>query len=247
MTRILLLNPNVTAAVTARMAAEARAAASPGVEILTATAPFGVSFIENRVESALAAHAVLEALAERLGSFDAAIVGAFGEPGLLAARELCDVPVVGPFEASMLMAWPLAKRISIVSFAARFVRFFEEAAAERGLASRLASVRTLEGRVGDVARVADDLAEPLLALAEACVAEDGAEALIFGGGPLAGLAGRLAGRLPVPALDPTACAVRMAEMLVGLAPRKAERGSLARPGAKSTQGLSPALRRVFEP
>jgi len=247
MTRILLLNPNVTEAVTARMAQEARAAASPGVEILTATAPFGVSFIENRVESALAAHAVLEALAERLGSFDAAIVGAFGEPGLLAARELCDVPVVGPFEATMLLGWPLAKRISIVSFSARFERLFEETAAERGLGARLASVRTLGAKVADVGAAAEDLAEPLLALAERCIAEDGAEALVFAGGPLAGLARRLGGRLPVPALDPTACAVRMAEMLVGLAPRKAARGSFARPGAKPSLGLSPALARVFEP
>jgi Asp/Glu/hydantoin racemase len=126
------------------------------------------------------------------------------------------------------------------------VRFFEEAAAERSLAGRLASVRTLGGRKVDVARAAEELAEPLLALAERCVEDDGADALIFGGGPLAGLARRLADRLPVPALDPTACAVRMAELLVGLAPRKAAQGSFAAPGPKSTQGLSPALRRVFE-
>ena len=247
MTRILLVNPNVTEAVTARMAAEARAAASPGVEILTATAPFGVSFIENRVESALAAHAVLEALAERRGTFDAAIVGAFGEPGLLAARELCDVPVVGPFEATMLLAWPLARRISIVSFAARFERLFAETAAERGLGGRLASVRTLRAKVADVGAAAEDLAEPLLALAERCIAEDGADALVFAGGPLAGLARRLAPRLRAPALDPTACAVRLAELLAGLAPRKASTGSFVRPGPKPSHGLSPALRRVFQP
>ena len=246
MTRILLVNPNVTQAVTDRMAAAARAAASPGVEIATATAGFGVSFIETRVEAAIAAHAVLEALAERRGSFDAAIVGAFGEPGLLAARELCDVPVVGPFEASMLLAWPLAKRVSIVSFSPRFVRYFEECAAERGLAGRLASVRTLGGGEIDVARAAEQLAEPLLALAERCVDEDGADALIFAGGPLAGLARALADRLPVPALDPTACAVRLAEMLVGLAPRKATRGSFVAQAPKPSKGLPTGLRRVFE-
>jgi len=244
--RLLLINPNVTEAITARMAAEARAAASPGVEIVEATAPFGAQYVENRVEAAIAAHAVLQILAERAGECDVAIVAAYGDPGLGAARELSPIPVVGPTESSLICAWPLATRFSIVCMTQRLGRWYAEAAAEHGLAARLASVRPYEGEVADVARAAEDLAEPIAALALQCIEQDGAEAVIFGGGPLAGLARELADRLPVPALDGVACAVRLAEALAGLGLKKATRGSFAAPSPKPTMGLSPALARVFE-
>ena len=85
-------------------------AASPGTEIRTATARFGALYIENRIEASIASHAVLDALAEHGTGVDAAIVSAFGDPGLAAARELVDIPVVGVSEAAFLMAWTLGRR-----------------------------------------------------------------------------------------------------------------------------------------
>ena len=51
------------------------------------------------------------------------------------------------------------------------------------------------------------------AFAEACaqaVAEEGAGAVIIGGGPLSGIAETIAEELPVPVLDGVRCAVEMA-------------------------------------
>ncbi|MBI1735986.1 MAG: hypothetical protein HYR51_12495 [Candidatus Rokubacteria bacterium] len=45
----------------------------------------------------------------------------------------------------------------------------------------------------------------------------------------------------MPAIDGVSCAVRLAEALVGLAPRAPSRGSFARPPSKPARGLSPAL------
>ena len=61
--KILLVNPNITEAVTEVMAAEARRSASPGVEIDSATAAFGAQYIETRVEAAIASHALLDVFA----------------------------------------------------------------------------------------------------------------------------------------------------------------------------------------
>ena len=88
--RLLLLNPNMTEAVTERLATVARAIASPGTEILPVTAPRGFPYISSRAEAQVAGALVLEMLAERAGTFDAAIVAAFGDPGLFPARELFD-------------------------------------------------------------------------------------------------------------------------------------------------------------
>ena len=44
-------------------------------------------------------------------TIDAAIVAAFGDPGLGGARELFDFPVVGMAEAAMLMACMLGRTL----------------------------------------------------------------------------------------------------------------------------------------
>jgi allantoin racemase len=242
--RILLINPNVTEAVTEMMAAEARRAASPGTEIVPATAPFGVQYIENRVESAIAAHAVLEVLAAQGGEADAAVIAAFGDPGLFAARELMDIPVLGIAEAAMLTAQTLGRRFSIVCLSSRLRTWYLETVALYGFEARLASVRGLDVPIPDIAAARDRFRERLIAECLAAVEEDDAEVAIMGGGPLAGLAREAAAEIPVPVLDGVACAVRLAEMLVGLGVSAPTRGSFVKPRAKPSQGLSQALSKL---
>jgi Asp/Glu/hydantoin racemase len=244
--RLLLVNPNVTERITDIMAAEARRSASHTTEIVTATARFGTPYIENRAEAAIAAHAVLDTLADRAEGCDAAIVSAFGDPGLAGARELFDFPVVGISEAAFLMAWTLGRRHAIVCLTPRLRTWYMECAAEHGLAGRLASVRALDGPIADITRVREDLGDRVLELCLRAVDEDGAEVLIIGGGPLAGLAREIGPRLPVPALDGVSCGVRLAEALVALGPRPPARGSFARPRGISSTGLGPALARMLE-
>ena len=93
--KILFINPNVTDAITETMAAAARRAARPATELVFAKARFGTLYVENRIEAAIAGHAVLEILAENHAGCDAAIVAAFGDPGVYAAKEMMDIPVVG--------------------------------------------------------------------------------------------------------------------------------------------------------
>ena len=70
--------------------------------------------------------------------------------------------------------------------------------------------------------------------------------VILSGAPLAGLTDKVKHRISVPVVDPIAAAVRQAETLVALAPRKATTGTFRRPDAKSTKGLSEALARRIE-
>jgi Asp/Glu/hydantoin racemase len=244
--RLLLVNPNVTERITQLMGAEARRSASVTTEIVTATARFGTPYIENRAEAAIAAHAVLDALADHARGCDAAIVAAFGDPGLAAARELLDLPVIGISEAAFLFAWTLGRRYSIVCLTPRLRTWYMECATEHGLAGRLASVRALDVPIADITRVRENLGEGLLEQCMRAVEEDDAEVLIIGGGPLAGLARELGPRLPVPTLDGVCCAVRLAEALVALSPRPPTRGSFARPRGTPTTGLGSALARMLE-
>lgn len=244
--KLLLVNPNISDDVTKVMAEEARRSASPGTEIVTTTARFGVLYIENRAEAAIASHAVLDAIAEHGSGADAVIISAFGDPGLAAARELYDLPIVGLAESAFLMAWTLGHRYSIVAMTPRLGAWFRESAQQHGLDGRLASVRALAQGPTDIGKAREELRETLVAECLKAVADDGAEVVILGGGPIAGLARECADRIPVPALDGVSCAVRLAEALVGLHPRPPERGSFTRPPAKPNRGLSPALGAVID-
>lgn len=244
--KILLINPSSTDALTEIMAAEARRAAAPDTEIVAVTAPFGTLYVGNRPEAAIAGHAVLEALAVHGAGCDAAIVSAFGDPGLGAARELMDFPVVGVSEAAMLTARMLGRCYSIVTLTQRLRIWYLECAAEHGLDDRLASVRGLDEPIPDITTVKEDLRDQILTLCLRAVAEDDAEVVMLGGGPMSGLAHELADRIPVPILDPVACAVKQVEALVALDPRPPTSGSFARPAAKPAQGLSPALSKLID-
>ena len=239
--RLLFINPNVTDAITETMASAARRAARPGTELVFAKANFGTLYVENRIEAAIAGHAVLEALAENHEGCDAAIVAAFGDPGVFAAKEMMDIPVVGVSEAAFLCAWTQGKRYSIVCLTPRLRTWYMECAAEHGLNGRMASARALTRPVPDITRAKQDMADDVAEQCRLAVEEDGAEVVIVGGGPIAGLAPEIADRVPVPLIDPIACAVGLAETLAGLGLNPPRAGSFARPRAKSGQGLAAAL------
>jgi Asp/Glu/hydantoin racemase len=215
--RILVINSNTTESVTARIGAAARAAASAGTEIEAVTAPFGLPLIVSRADWLVAGPATLAALAARRGYYDAAVIACFGDPGLDAAKELLNVPVLGISEAAFHAACMLGRRFGIVSFTAALRPMFEECLAHHGLTARCAGFRMGPAFAGDPGRVAEERRDLILELCRLSIEQDGAEVVILAGGPLAGLAPLLAPHVPVPLVDGTAAAVRLAEALVGLA------------------------------
>jgi allantoin racemase len=243
--KILLVNPNTSQSVTDRIAEVARQAAAPGTEILAVTATSGVPYIASRAEAAVAGRTTLELMADHAQGCDAAIVAAFGDPGLGAARELLSIPVVGLAEASMLTACMLGRRFSIVTFAHALEPWYRECVEYHGLMSRFASIRCAEGGFSDISTVSLEKEAPLLALCDRVIKEDGADVIILGGAPLAGMAARVGDRVAVPLVDGVAAAVNQAQTLVSLRPRKATAGSYRRPVAKPIIGVSPALTRLF--
>ncbi|MCC8957092.1 aspartate/glutamate racemase family protein [Bradyrhizobium sp. Pear77] len=244
--KILLLNPNTTAAVTDLLHAAGSKVASAGTELVPATAARGVPYIATRAEAQIGGAIALEMLAEAGPGIDAAIIAAFGDPGLFGARELFAFPVVGLAEAAMLTACMLGRRFSIVTFAGALAPWYEECVAMHGLAARCAGIRTLDGSFQSISDVQAEKEELLVALANRAVEQDGADVVILSGAPLAGLAAKVRDRIPVPVVDPVAAAVRQAETLAVLKPRKAVAGTFRRPDPKPTLGLAEPLAAFIE-
>ncbi len=243
--KILVANPNTSAGVTDLLVASGRLVASAGTDLLPMTAPRGVPYIATRAEAAIGSAVLLEMLAERRGTFDAAIVAAFGDPGLGGARELFDFPVVGMAEAAMLVACTLGRSFGIVSFSKSLEPWFAEIVAWHGMSGRCAAIRTLDEAFTSIDAVQDEKEDLLVALANRTVAEHGADVVILAGAPLAGLANKIRDRVPVPLVDGIQAAVTMAEGLVRINPRKATAGTFRRPGPKDSRGLAGALADVI--
>jgi allantoin racemase len=244
--RILVLNPNTSEAITERLTAAARKAAASDTVIVPLTAPRGVPYIATRAEAQIGGAIALEMLAEHHRDFDAAIIAAFGDPGLFGARELFDLPVIGLAEASMLTACMLGRRFAIVTFARALGPWYEDCVDMHGLGGRCAGVRMLDEAFVSVSDVQEENEELLVRLANRAVTEDGADVVILGGAPLAGLADKVRDRIAVPVVDQMAAAIKQAEALAVLGTRKAVAGTFRRPDAKSTIGLPEALARRIE-
>ena len=237
-TRLLVINPNISTSVTAIIKAEALRSAASGTHITAVTAPFGVAYIETRFEAMLAAYAVAEAAAQHAEGHDAVIVAAFGDPGLLALREVLPMPVIGLTEAALLSACMLGQRFSIIAISTRISAWYRDTVHSYDLLGRLASIRCLDRPLRDVASIQQDHRDALVALAERAVAEDGADVIVLAGAPLAGLARQVHGLLPVPVVDGVSSAVTHAQTLTSLASGKARAGSFAPPPTKPHAGLS---------
>jgi Asp/Glu/hydantoin racemase len=244
--KLLLINPNISDSVSELIRAEAQRSASHGTEIEVLTAPFGVAYIETRFEALIGAYAAAQLAAEHHARFDAVIVAAFGDPGLAGLREALPCPVTGLTEAALASACLLGQRVSIVAISQRIRAWYRETVHAYGLESRLASIRGLDEPLADIGNVQGSQGERLVAIAEACVDEDGADVLVLAGAPLAGLARSLRGALPVPAVDGVSSAVRHAESLVALQSGRSTRGSFAPPPVKPNRGLPPAIARLLD-
>ncbi|MBE3637578.1 aspartate/glutamate racemase family protein [Mangrovicoccus algicola] len=241
--RLLLVNPNMTVAMTERMAAIARATVGDRAEIVPLTATRGFPYIASRAEAQIAGGIALEMIAENLDGIDAVVIAAFGDPGLMGARELFDLPVVGMAEAAVMSAAMMGERFSIVTFSPLMTRWYADCVAATGLGGRFTGVCTPAAREVDVARVRSDLRDDLVALANRAVTEQGADVVILGGAPLAGLAPEIAAEVQAPVIDPIAAATAQAMTLAGLGGRFA--GRACKPAGKSAIGLAPALARAI--
>ncbi len=239
--RILLLNPNTTAAVTHRLLTAGEQVAATGTTLVPLTATRGFPYIATRAEAQIGGAIALEMLAENHRAVDAAIIAAFGDPGLMGARELFDIPVVGMAEAAMLTACMAGRRFAIVTFSTALGPWYQECVDMHGLGGRCAGIRMLGGPFQGIAQVQEEKEELLVKLTLDAIADTAADVIIFGGAPLAGFAERVRHRIPLPVIDQVQAAVKQAEALVALKMKKATSGTFARPAAKATSGLPPAL------
>ena len=100
--RILIINPNTTASMTATIADSAWRVAGHQTEIVAVTSSMGPVSIEGYYDEVFAVPGLLKEIAagEKQG-IDAVVIACFDDTGLDAARALANVPVIGICEAAV--------------------------------------------------------------------------------------------------------------------------------------------------
>lgn len=243
--KLLVINGNMTQAITDVCARAAREVAAPGTEIVSATGTFGPQVIGSRSEHALAQHGMLELAARHAPGCDAVVIAVSMDTGLAALRELLPIPVVGMTEAAALTACTVGAKFAVVTFGRRHVPTYGEIIDSYGLGGRCVGVEAIDA--GPNAALADPqgAVRALAALAQKAIEERGAEAILMAGAVAAGWQRDLQALLPVPVLEGIRCATLLAESLVRLGLPKPTLGSYAPPGIRVVTGVDPALRMLF--
>lgn len=235
--RLHIVNPNTTAAMTAKIAAAARAVALPDTVIDARQPAMGPVSIEGFYDEAFAVPGMLGCIrdADRDGA-DAHIIACFDDTGLDAARAIAKAPVIGIGEAAFHMASLIAARFSVVTTLGVSIVPIEHNLRKYGLAERCARVRAAEVPVLALEeRNADALGKISSEITEA-IREDRTEAIVLGCAGMADLAVELANKHGLPVVDGVAAAVPLAEALVRLGLKTSRLGPYAAPRTKPYLG-----------
>lgn len=239
MPRLLVINPNTTAEVTARVA-DATRRALPGVDVAEATGRFGAAYISSRASFAVAGHAALDCLAEHGAGADAVLLACFGDPGLDALREVSPVPVIGLVEAACREAGEGGRRFVIVTGGERWGPMLDEMIRIRGLDRSLAAIVTVAPTGGQIAADPDGAVG---LLAEACreaLARHGAACAILGGAGLLGLAARVSPLVGAPVICSVEAGIREAARALAAGERR-ERTTARTPSTGLSEPLAALL------
>jgi allantoin racemase len=239
--RLLIINPNTTAAMTDKVVAAAQAMMPHSTRIIAATGRFGPRYIASRASFAVASHAALDAFATHGRGCDAVLLACFGDPGLDALREVADCPVISLIDASCAEAGAGGRRFSIVTGGERWGPMLTEMIAARGLGEQLASIKTVAPTGGDIARDPEGSAALLADACQQCVERDGAEAVILGGAGLIGIASIIQPRVPVAIVCSNEAGLRATGKALAAAGQRHKAGT----GPVETVGLSDALSGLF--
>ena len=158
--------------------------------------------------------------AERDG-FDAFIIGCCYDPALTQVRELVDIPVVAPLEASVSISRPFGHRFAIVTDHHKAIPEIEDRLRVYGQEANCRAVTSVSWFVDKMILDTDAVAEDAYAASIRVMAETGAETVIIGCTIVAACYEKAAlgdKRLrELSVINPNVIAVKQAEMLADLA------------------------------
>ncbi len=230
--KIMVINPNTSQSMTDHLRQELEPIKRPDTELTVVCAERGPETIESAYDEAYAIPPTLDLVkkANREG-YDAVILACFSDPGLEAAKEISEIPVIGIEESSLHMAAMLGSKFTVVTPRKQRIPSKREHVHMRGMSHFLASVRSLDLSVAETDADPERTKKRVLEVSRQAV-EDGAEVIILGCAGMAGYAPEIESKLNIKVIDPSAVALKVAEAMVDLGLTHSKAGLFVSPPVK---------------
>ncbi|GHC29336.1 aspartate/glutamate racemase family protein [Aidingimonas halophila] len=234
---IRVINPNTTSAMTETIGEAARRIAAPGTRITASQPSGGPVSIESHFDETISAVGVTEEIrAGENDATDAYVIACFGDPGLLAARELTRAPVIGIAEAAFHMATLISTRFSIVTTLGRTTIIAEHLLEQYGFRHHCRRVRAADIPVLDLEEEGEAALGRIIDECRRARDEDNIGSIVLGCGGMAELTDTISDAVGLPVVEGVTSAVKLAEALVGLGLGTSKYGDLAFPRPKAFTG-----------
>jgi allantoin racemase len=152
--------------------------------------------------------------------FDAVISGCCYDPGVAVGRELVDIPVIGPMEASLQMGGYFGRSLAIVTDHRKACEYMRDHARVIGLAGNIRGYEVIDWFVRDMINDFHAVAKDVIEMTRRTIEKTGAEAIILNCTIIAACYQRylMQGGAPaeVPVINPNLMALKTAESLADL-------------------------------
>ncbi|RJL05922.1 aspartate/glutamate racemase family protein [Paracoccus siganidrum] len=211
---IVLINPNSNEAATQSMAELAQDEVGDAASVEGRSNTGAPALLTTPEDMANAVPGVVAVGTEAASDprVAALIVSAFSDPGLPELREAVDIPVFGIGEEVFHEAARDGRPFGIVTVTPdeELIESFRQKAVALGYEAQYRGVRVTPGDPTELVQDADRLDAALADAVRQSVSEDGAEAVIMGGGPLSASAIRLQPQFQQPLVIAVTAAARAA-------------------------------------
>ncbi|MEM3592669.1 MAG: aspartate/glutamate racemase family protein [Candidatus Micrarchaeia archaeon] len=167
----------------------------------------GMASIENFFDEAVNTLSILRSIRSiKSDEFDAIIIDCMGDPGLDAAREISDIPIVGALESSVHLASVIGDPFGIVGILESTIPAYYFAIRKYGLQNKLAGIKSINVPVLDIDKNREITMEKTLSVIKE-LTDMGANSILLGCTGLISFVQELQKHTNVPIIDPLAAAV----------------------------------------
>lgn len=176
----------------------------------------GPKTIESFYDEAFALPGILKIVREIKNQYDGIMINCFADPGLKPAREVCDIPVVGPGESAIILASMLGHNFSIISVKKNVIPMFEMKVVSLGLSKRLSSVEYIDIPVSELEDDFNKTEEAIIEAINRTIKQNNTEVAVLGCTGMLSLYSEVVKRVNIPVVEPAATALKMLEILIDL-------------------------------
>jgi len=207
---VVVINPNSTEACTDAIDTAMqplRLDGGPAIECVTMNE--GPPGIESQHDSDSIILPLCDYIRARDNDAGAFVIACFSDPGLHAARERTDHPVLGIAESAYLTAMTKGEKFGVISILEPSVKRHGRYVRQMGIEARSAGDRAIGLGVMEIAQE-DKVLDRMIETGKTLRDEDGADVLILGCAGMARYRNQVSDAVGLPVVEPSQSAVAMA-------------------------------------